>query len=298
MDKVIGDIAGVPNPKSDWGQNDERKADYIKNKPDLTVFANALKETVSGSAICITDISPVEHNMGVKISGVDDLSTVKLYKQGKNWFNEKAITKKTETTVEVDGVSYEVYDINGYTKDYLYTTNSSFRFDVYMKKGKDYTVSLIWMGSSDEKNQTGSLYMPFKDVKGGNQCFDNMGAGSDVLNAFDVFGRSKNPLTKITFRITPTEDIVKGALCYYSFGVKGYVLKDSIQIEEGTATEYEPYIEPIMYDVPTDGIVEGVKSLYPSTTLYTDTQGAVIDVEYNKDINKAFAELQAMILEG
>jgi hypothetical protein len=33
MDKIIGDIAGVPNPKSDWSQNDERKADFIKNKP-------------------------------------------------------------------------------------------------------------------------------------------------------------------------------------------------------------------------------------------------------------------------
>ena len=35
MDKVVGDIVGVPNPKSDWNQTDETKADYIKNKPDI-----------------------------------------------------------------------------------------------------------------------------------------------------------------------------------------------------------------------------------------------------------------------
>jgi hypothetical protein len=35
MPKVIGDIVGVPNPKSDWNQTDETKADYIKNKPDI-----------------------------------------------------------------------------------------------------------------------------------------------------------------------------------------------------------------------------------------------------------------------
>lgn len=35
MAKVVGDIVGVPNPKSDWNQTDETKADYIKNKPDI-----------------------------------------------------------------------------------------------------------------------------------------------------------------------------------------------------------------------------------------------------------------------
>ena len=33
--KVIGNIVGVPNPKSDWNQTDETKADYIRNKPDV-----------------------------------------------------------------------------------------------------------------------------------------------------------------------------------------------------------------------------------------------------------------------
>ena len=35
MAKVIGNIVGVPNPKSDWNQTDETKADYIRNKPDV-----------------------------------------------------------------------------------------------------------------------------------------------------------------------------------------------------------------------------------------------------------------------
>ena len=215
MDKIIGDIAGVPNPKSDWSQNDERKADFIKNKPDLNVFANALKGTKSGEAFNIADISPIEHNMVVKVSGVEDLSAVKLYKQGKNWFNTKAITQKTEKTIEVDGVSYEVYDINGYTNDYLYTTNSSFQFDVYMKKGKTYTVSLIWMGSSNGGNEVGRLYMPFKDVKGNSQCF-KLYTTNDELNPF---GRTQTtvatPLKRVSMTITPTEDIVKGCLCFY-----------------------------------------------------------------------------------
>lgn len=32
-EKIIGNIVGVPNPKSDWNQTDPTKADYIKNAP-------------------------------------------------------------------------------------------------------------------------------------------------------------------------------------------------------------------------------------------------------------------------
>lgn len=55
--------------------------------------------------------------------------------------------------------------------------------------------------------------------------------------------------------------------------------------------EYEPYKEPIEY-----AYGEEIKSIYPSTTLMTDTEGAVISVEYNRDINKAFEELMNLIL--
>ena len=34
-DKVISDVVGVPNPRSDWNQTDDKKSDYIKNKPKI-----------------------------------------------------------------------------------------------------------------------------------------------------------------------------------------------------------------------------------------------------------------------
>lgn len=72
---------------------------------------------------------------------------------------------------------------------------------------------------------------------------------------------------------------------------------NSIQIELGsTATDYEPYKECAEYTPTADGTVEGVTSLYPNTTLTTDTGGIIIDCEYNRDISKAFAELQAAII--
>lgn len=70
-----------------------------------------------------------------------------------------------------------------------------------------------------------------------------------------------------------------------------------IQIEQGeAATEFEPYIEPVEYAVNADGTVDGVNSIYPATTLLLENEGAVIDVGYNRDINKAFAELYNAII--
>jgi hypothetical protein len=71
---------------------------------------------------------------------------------------------------------------------------------------------------------------------------------------------------------------------------------DTLQIEVGeNVTEQEPY-KGAAYPVSADGTVEGVKSIYPCATLLTDTAGAVIDCEYNRDLNKAFLALQQAIL--
>ncbi len=44
-----------------------------------------------------------------------------------------------------------------------------------------------------------------------------------------------------------------------------------------------------IYTPNAEGVVAGVKSLYPITTLKTNTEGVVIEVTYNRDVNKVFA---------
>ena len=61
---------------------------------------------------------------------------------------------------------------------------------------------------------------------------------------------------------------------------------DAMQLEIGTtATDYEPYITPTEYTPTADGTVEGITSLYPNTTLTTNTENVIIDCEYYKDID-------------
>ena len=87
-----------------------------------------------------------------------------------------------------------------------------------------------------------------------------------------------------------------------------------IQLEYGNvATAYTPFISdlssvnvtrygtvetdsPQTYIPTADGTVSSVKSLYPTTTIITNTTGVTIEAEYNRDINKAFAELQQAII--
>ena len=42
MSKVIGNTTAMPNPRPDWNQTDETKADYIKNKPLIDGFTYAV----------------------------------------------------------------------------------------------------------------------------------------------------------------------------------------------------------------------------------------------------------------
>lgn len=40
MGKVIGNTTVTPVMPADWNQTDEKKVDYIKNKPDVVTFAD------------------------------------------------------------------------------------------------------------------------------------------------------------------------------------------------------------------------------------------------------------------
>lgn len=61
-------------------------------------------------------------------------------------------------------------------------------------------------------------------------------------------------------------------------------------------TVYTPPIASTEYTPAADGTVEGVKSLYPTTSLIPDIKGLTLEADYNRDINKAFAELQQAII--
>lgn len=288
---INGNVVGVPNPKTDWNQTDETKADYIKNKPDLTVFANAIKGTASGETVSITDISPIEHNMSVNVSGVEDLSSVKLYRGGKNlykldvdnlgtstsYIGEGKILEKTENGVIVQGnVGSSVGTAQWWAGWFQPFSNGS-TSNVYLRKGDKVTVSadITWLDITNYKvGEKFGCYLKKQNAE---------------INNTNVY-LNKTPTSEdigITYRVKATHTIATSDGYYIPiFTLNSCTMKiENIQISFDSDVSYEPYKDVVIYDVQADGTVDGVKSIYPNTTLYTDTTGTNIDVEYNQDIN-------------
>lgn len=228
----------------------------------LSNAANALKGKKSGGIVAMSDISPLEHTLDVRAVGA-----VKVKKLGKNLIPYPyANTTRTENGVTFTDNGDGSIIINGTpTIDTGFMMRSAAN-PLILNVGS-YRMSL-----NADKQTNASVYA---------STTSGLTISSNANNATNITERTNTTYISI---------IAKGGTTYDN-------VKVSPQLELGTtATEYEPYIAPVEYPVNDDGTVEGVTSIYPTTTLLTDTAGAVIDVEYNRDINKAFAELYNAII--
>lgn len=259
----------------------------------FNTFANALKGNASGTTITIDDVSPVTHKMSVKISSntVTDLTAVKVSRCGKNivptvdsgiYYSGSAASGKpyipTSPTVLT---STQNIDLGSGGKRGVYAV-------IKLIEGETYTLSF--------KNLVNNCATPaFKYCVGFRTNESDLFGQSQIDNA--VVSNS-NP-TSFTFTVPSGSPycLVGG---YNYPNVAGDTISfEAMQIEVGSvATDFQDYISTT-YTPNADGTVEGVTSLYPTTTLSTDTDGVIINCEYNRDINKAFAELtQAIISLG
>lgn len=150
-----------------------------------------------------------------------------------------------------------------------------------MKKGIKYTISFYATSTdTDTNNVVLHLYNTELNKKCGEWPF------------------SRN--IRVKWTITPNIDVTELRFYVansYNAGQGDKGTFEDIQIEiGGNATDYEPYKEPVVYPVGADGTLE-FKSLYLSMTIMPDTEGATVSVEYNRDINKAFQELQQVVAQ-
>lgn len=77
MIKVIGNTTATPNPRPDWNQTDKAKADYIKNKPDLSEISNyTYSEPLNGD---VGHMLASNHPNGFDNVPIRDLITELLY---------------------------------------------------------------------------------------------------------------------------------------------------------------------------------------------------------------------------
>lgn len=65
MSKIIGNTTTTPVPRSDWGQTDKKKADYIRNKPSLGAISE--KDEIAKSDLT-TDVQSSLEKISTKAS--------------------------------------------------------------------------------------------------------------------------------------------------------------------------------------------------------------------------------------
>ena len=193
---------------------------------------------------------------------IADIEAVKVRAQGKNLFDVSKIPTSATIINNNDGTVL--------VKGNAQSTGRQFReLCPNLKVGDTFTISLRVTNAVQDTKETGYIYLGYFYTK-------------------SLASRKS---------YTVTEDMLNGTTYLYKsdYPNSGNVTEgvvSEIQVELGTvATDYEPYKEPVEYTQN-----ENIKSIYPCTTLTTDTTGALIECEYNRDINKAFAEIVEAVI--
>jgi hypothetical protein len=222
-------------------------------------------------------ISNVQLELGATATSytpfVADIEAVKVRAQGKNLLDKNKMTV-SGGELTFDGNKLTV--VNTKSTPDLKVTLGNYKYFV----GKKITVSYTLV---DFKSESGRKNF---------NTYIQTDKGVVISQKSNYNSDGKFEMTAVIPEdATATSLKIRQYVGYMINTIGDYITISDLQVEFDEVTEYEPYIEPIEY-----GQGEVIKSIYPSTTLTTDTAGALIEVEYNRDINKAFAELQQAII--
>lgn len=252
---------------------------YVNNN-----FANALKGSASGKVVRLTDVSSIEHILGANVSSKNLIP----------FYNRHG-------TATDNGITYTVDDLiitaNGtvtgnQSQYFLFSGQNVAQGVLNVNPAETFYISGCPEGGSASTYYLGVLL--YKDTT-------YVAMFKETGNGFLLYQPDVD-YNRVLFKIYITKGITVNNLVF------------KVQMERGsTATGYTPYLpdvttvtvtrygavetdSPQNYTPAVDGTVSGVKSLYPTTTLTTNNSGAIISAEYNRDINKAFAELQQAVI--
>ncbi len=224
--------------------------------------ANAIKGYLSGAAVFADDVSPVEHSPVVKINCPDgvDPSTVTVRRCGKNLLENSAVTQTTNGitfTVKNDGSIV----CSGTAEEFVFLTIRK-----WLPAGK-YILSGCPAGGSQE-------------------TYSNIFC-EDAVKYIYKFDTGNG----VEFEVTEASEC-ELYLCRFCKGitVSNIVFKPMLRLASFTDAAFEPY-NGAEYIPAADGTVPGITSLSPCMTILTDTDGAVVECEYNRDTNKVIDKL-------
>ena len=283
---IVGGVTSINNPRTNWEQDNPNKADYLKNKDGIkNTFASSIKNTVSGETINLTDISPIEHTVGVKVSS-KNLIPFPYYDKSKT-NNGITYIVNDDGSITANGTATE------YSQFYLTQPSMGDTISKLFEDGETYTLQ----GQTPDESRGATIVFQCRDRETNSDKYFQ----TSFQKPTTTFTTDKNKYKYSHIRLQISKGVTVNNLVFNPMIEKG-----------STATPYTPYIsnpttakvdvDGNEYTPNTDGAVDGIKSTYPTMTITTDTVGVLVEAEYNADtkkyIDNKFAELQALVLEG
>lgn len=260
------------SPTSENAQSGKAVAEALKAERTYAnnSFSGALRGSASGEAVRLTDVSPIEHEIKIKLtaeSNHSDFSGVTLKRYGKNLLPYPY--KNTNIDYTFNGINYKVKSdgtvvLNGTANEQSYFILAG----LVLNKGVYYLSGC----PSGGQGSTYSIYFQYD-----NFSYYKADYGSGVK--IDI-NEKKNCAVAIT--------IGKNT------AVSNLIFKPMLEVGS-KLTDFEERRTAVAYTPAVDGTVTGVTSISPDTTFLSDTDGIIINAEYNRDLNKAISELYALV---
>jgi hypothetical protein len=230
-----------------------------KVENSLGIISNSIRGTASGTALTLTDVSPIEHEMKVKVKSKNMIPIV------------------PKTTVQ-NGITFVANNDGSVAVTGTATDNAFIVFHyVLVEANKKYWISSGVSGSS------GSTYQ---------MCANCEEIG--ISNMYHISTASFVPAVsgKVSIYIYVYKGNTVNLTFYPMLNEGANALPFIPYVDVSTSKVVVNETETI---TPTEDGTVRVTSLYPTTTILCDTEGVTIDVEYNKDANKVIAELIDLI---
>lgn len=256
----------------------ENATEFLKNG---ALFANALRGKLSGASVRADDVSPVEHELDIKITG-ENVEGTKVTRLGKNFANLAGLpeTKKYKAVTDITS-GYRIDDDG----NIIITTGST------DNTGLTYVSTNIKLSELCPEARVG-MTMRFSAI-------DSYSEGASKGNVIIYLSQAAISwaFTAAASAITITQQMLDSDIVFYASPTLNAVrILSNFQIELGdTITEYEPYKDSDEAIADDKGNVKGLMSLSPNMTLVTDNAGAVIECEYNRDANKVITDLETKL---
>lgn len=260
------------SPTSENAQSGKAVAEALKAERTYAnnSFSGALRGSASGEAVRLTDVSPIEHEIKIKLtaeSNYSDFSGVTLKRYGKNLLPYPY--KNTNIDYTFNGINYKVKSdgtvvLNGTANEQSYFILAG----LVLNKGVYYLSGC----PSGGQGSTYSIYFQYD-----NFSYYKADYGSGVK--IDI-NEKKNCAVAIT--------IGKNT------AVSNLIFKPMLEVGS-KLTDFEERRTAVAYTPAVDGTVTGVTSISPDMTFLSDTDGIIINAEYNRDLNKAISELYALV---